>query len=202
MEAGLYDIELQMTDTKELPKRTRYYQSMMDLQLIDRGEHYKKLNKSYIIFICPFDVFGEGRHIYTFENRCKEDNAILLGDETTKIFLNALGTMDDVSRELKAFLDYVAGKKSEDSYVLKLEEAVKKAKFNKEWRQDYMTLLMRDLENMEKGMEEGMEKGMEKGIQRLNKLTMLLAKENRIEDIIKAAGDVEYQEKLFKEFDI
>lgn len=55
---------------------------------------YKKLNRSYIIFICPFDLYGKGRHIYTFENICKEDNNILLGDETTKIFLNADGVMD------------------------------------------------------------------------------------------------------------
>ncbi len=64
----IYDIEMQVSDTKELPKRSRYYQGMIDLQLIDKGQRYKKLNRSYIIFICPFDVFGKGRHIYTFEN--------------------------------------------------------------------------------------------------------------------------------------
>lgn len=74
-----------------------------------------------------------------------------MGDDTTKIFLNASGTLDDVSQELKAFLDYVAGKKSEDSFVEKLEEAVKEAKKNREWRHEYMTLLMRDQENQEKG---------------------------------------------------
>ena len=64
----------------------------------------------YIIFICPFDLFGQGRHIYTFENYCKEDKNILLGDDAVKIFLNADGKLDDVSKELRAFLDYVAGK--------------------------------------------------------------------------------------------
>jgi len=33
---------------------------------------------------------------------------------------------------LKAFLDYVAGKKTKDPYVEKLEEAVKEAKKNRE----------------------------------------------------------------------
>lgn len=56
----VYDIEMQVTDTKELPKRTRYYQSMIDLQMIDKGQPYKKLKPSYIIFICPFDAFGKG----------------------------------------------------------------------------------------------------------------------------------------------
>ena len=113
------------------------------------------MQRSYIIFICPFDAYEKGRHIYTFENICKEDNSISMGDEAVKIFLNANGTMDDVSDELKAFLDYVAGKRPEDSYVERLEEAVREARKNREWRHEYMTLLMRDQENVEKGREQG-----------------------------------------------
>ena len=66
--------------------------------------------------------------------------------------------MNDVSEELKAFLDYVAGRKTDDkkdSYVKRLDEAVKEAKRNREWRHEYMTLLMRDRENREIGMEVG-----------------------------------------------
>lgn len=158
----VYDIEMQVADTKELPKRSRYYQSMLDLQLIDKGQSYKRLNQTYIIFICPFDLFGEGRHIYTFENICKEDSRLYLEDGATKIFLNAKGYREDVSKELKAFLDYVAGRKSEDKFVKKLEEAVKEAKKNREWRHEYMTLLMRDQENLEKGEEKQRKKIVEK----------------------------------------
>ena len=190
----VYDIEMQVSDTKELPERSRYYQGMIDLQLIDKGQFYKELNKSFIIFICPFDVFGKGRHIYTFENICKEDNSISLGDGTAKIFLNANGTQDDVSRELKAFLDYVAGRKPEDSFVEKLEEAVKEAKKNREWRHEYMTLLMRDRENVEKGIEKGEEK--------LAKLIKLLSEDNRIADILKVTNDKAYRQELYKEYHI
>lgn len=162
----VYDIEMQTTDTKEIPKRSRYYQSMLDLQMIDKGQTYKHLNPSYVIFICLTDIFAEGRHIYTFKNTCVENPALSLNDDTTKIFMNANGRLDDVSKELKAFLDYVAGKKSNvvsDSFVLELDEAVKKAKKNRKWRHEYMTLLMRDQENLEKGMEKGIEKGIKKG---------------------------------------
>ncbi len=124
----IYNIEMQVANVDSLPKRTRYYQSMIDLQLIDKGETYTKLNRSYIIFICPFDLFGKGRHIYTFKNICKEDTSIFLQDEATKIFLNTKGKLDDVSKELKAFLDYVSGKKSNDLFIKKLEEAVEEAK--------------------------------------------------------------------------
>lgn len=151
----VYDIEMQVTNTKELPKRTRYYQSMIDLQMIDKGQLYSRLKPSYIIFISSFDTFEKGRHVYTFENLCKEDKSISLNDGTTKIFLNAVSEMDDISKELKAFLDYVAGKKSDDAFVKKLEEAIKQAKKNRKWRHEYMTLLMRDQENIEKGIEQG-----------------------------------------------
>ena len=151
----VYDIEMQVGTSKELPKRTRYYQSLLDMQMIDKGEPYKRLKPSYIIFICPFDQFGTGRHIYTFENICKEDKSISLADGTTKIFLNAKGTIDDVSPELKAFLDYVAGKRPADPFVNELEMAVKNARKNREWRHEYMTLLMRDQQNIEKGIEIG-----------------------------------------------
>ena len=157
-------------------------------------QHYKKLNKSYIIFICPFDLYGKGRHIYTFENICKEDNSIFMGDEAVKIFLNAEGTMDDVSAELKAFLDYVAGRKSEDSYVEKLEEAVQEAKKNREWRHEYMTLLMRDQENVEIGEKRGEE--------RLAKLILLLDEDSRSSDVIRVLQDEEYRQELYVEYHI
>lgn len=155
----VYDIEMQVAGAKDLPKRTRYYQSLIDMQMIDKGEPYRKLNPSYVIFICPFDLFGKGRHIYTFENVCREDKEISLEDGTAKIFLNALGKRDDVSAELKAFLDYVAGKRPKDPFVEELDDAVKKARKNREWRREYMTLLMRDQENIEKGMEIGEAQG-------------------------------------------
>jgi len=148
----VYDIEIQVADTKELPKRTRYYQSVIDLQMLDKGQHYKELKPSYIIFICLCDVFGKRRHIYTFENTCREEKGLLLKDGTVKIFLNADSRKKDASRELRAFLDYVGGKKPDDPFVRKLDEAVEKAKKNREWRSEYMTLLMRDQENMEKGI--------------------------------------------------
>lgn len=107
-----------------------------------------------------------------------------MGDDTTKIFLNTEGKMADVNQKLTAFLDYVAGKKSDDSFVQKLENAIKIAKQNREWRHEYMTLLMRDQENIEKGIERGIEKEETRIIIRLyhngftpNQITDLLGKD-------------------------
>lgn len=115
-----------MADTKELPKRSRYYSAMIDMQLLDKSVAYRHLNDTYIIFICPFDLYGLGRHIYTFDGRCREDPAIKINDGATRIFLNAKGTMDDVSAGLRAFLDYVAGQWRDDPFVRELEKGMEK----------------------------------------------------------------------------
>ena len=83
------------------------------------------------------------------------DSEVMLNDGAKKIFLNADGKNGTVSGELKAFLDYVAGKSSEDIFVKKLKCAVEKAKKNREWRHEYMTLLMRDRENQKIGEKRG-----------------------------------------------
>ena len=66
----IYNVEMQRGNHKNLPKRLRYYQGSIDLDLISKGENYRTLVKSYIIFICTFDLFKKGRHKYTFESIC------------------------------------------------------------------------------------------------------------------------------------
>lgn len=125
-----------------------------------------------------------------YNNICKEDNSISMGDEAVKIFLNAKGNLDDVSDELKAFLDYVAGKKPKDAYVERLEEAVKEAKKNREWRHEYMTLLMRDQENVKIGEE------------KMLLLMERLIEDKRFNDIARIKEDNGYRQKLYLEYHI
>lgn len=74
-----------------------------------------------------------------------------MGDEATKIFLCAGGDADDVSEEMKDFLEWLTGKEGKSILVQNLENAVKAVKNKEEWRLEYMTLLMRDQEMMQKG---------------------------------------------------
>ena len=57
-------------------------------------------------------------------------------------------------------------------------------------------------EMIKDGREAGREVGRQEGQNRINQLIILLSKENRGEDIIKATKDREYQEQLFKEFNL
>ena len=52
------------------------------------------------------------------------------------------------------------------------------------------------------GMEEGREEVRTEGVNRINQLNIELSKLGRTEDILKAAVDKEYQEKLLKEFEL
>ena len=46
------------------------------------------------------------------------------------------------------------------------------------------------------------EEGRQEGQERMSQLILLLLKQNRNEDIAKAAADRDYQEQLFKEFNL
>ena len=77
----IYNVEMQndkYPDESHLPKRSRYYQGMIDLNSIEKGEDYDELKESYVIFICTFDPFGKELVQYTFENLCEEDTTIRL----------------------------------------------------------------------------------------------------------------------------
>ena len=193
-EKTVYNVEMQATDTRELPKRSRYYASLIDLQELDKGEPYWNLKKSYVIFICTFDLFGEGRHRYTFENLCRENYETALEDGTVKMFLNTEGNKGDISNGLKAFLDYVGGRESDSPLVRKLEAEVSRAKKNREWRREYMTLLMRDQENLEKGIEQGEN--------RYALLTQKLLQEKRYDAIGRIGVDKGYRQELYREYHI
>ena len=135
----------------------------IDLDLISKGDDYRKLSKSYIIFICTFDLFNKGRHRYTFETVCKEDNSIKLEDDTNKIILNTKGIMNDLSQELIEFLKYVEhsddkiAEEATGTLVKNIHKRVIEVKNNPKVEVEFRTLLERDREKLEEGREEGIE---------------------------------------------
>ena len=51
-----------------LPKRSRYYQALLDFDLLQAGQPYDLLPPTFIIFICIFDFFENGNYVYTFKS--------------------------------------------------------------------------------------------------------------------------------------
>jgi len=172
-----------------LPKKLRYYQGSIDLDLISKGEDYKKLAKSYIIFICTFDLFNKGRHKYTFQSVCLEDNNVILNDEAKKIVLNTKGIMNDLSEELLEFLGYIEDSTDDKVNHLKgnlvktIHKKVQEVKNDVSMEVEYMHLLKeceaqfgtyklleRDREKIEEGIEKERENSRLKDIGRVKSL--------------------------------
>ena len=160
----VFNIEMQTSkDMEELVKRTRFYQSILDMYHLQKGQKYMTLNDSYIIFICTFPVFCGNRHKYTFKNICLEEHDILLNDGATKLFLSTKGTKDDISKPLQRFLDYVDGHAASDDLLRDIESAVDEAKHCEAWREEYSMLSMDHYTYWKEGVAEGRAEGLTEG---------------------------------------
>ena len=179
-----FDIEIQLTDNDDLAKRMRYYHSLIDLDKLHKGKSvkYKSLGESFVIFICTFDVFGYGYQVYDFEIVCKRNAEVKLKDMTHRIFLCTEGNDEEISDEVRDFLDYVAGRRIKSDFIKELDEAVQKIKESKEWRLSYMTYELALMEREELGEKRGEEKG------RFELVKNLLRVGTPIEYIINATG--------------
>ena len=161
----VFNIEMQTSkDMEDLVKRTRFYQSILDMYHLQKGQKYMTLNDSYIIFICTFPVFTGHRHKYTFKNLCIEEHDILLNDGATKLFLSTKGTINDVSKPLQRFLDYVDGHAATDDLLRDIESAVDEAKHCEAWREEYTMLSMDHYTYWKEGIAEGIQQGIEQGL--------------------------------------
>ena len=150
-----FDLKMQIADSNNISKRMRYYQSLIDGDKLKRGQHYSELGDWYIIFICPFDRFKQGRHIYTFRERCDQYLDLTLDDGAVKLFLSTKGTLNDISEDVKAFLDYVDRGIINGNFIQSLDNAVRTVKTNQKARKEFMTYHMALLESKMNGREEG-----------------------------------------------
>ena len=173
-----YNLEMQVRNVigKEtklplLPKRARYYQSVMDMDMLQKGQTYDKLSPLVLVFVCAFDLFKEGRYVYTFKSRCLENLDLELANDVTTMFLNANGVAGDVTPQMVNFLEYVKTKVPNDAYTRELEAEVARLKLDKEVRRKYMVLQaeLRDTEIVAfeageaKGRAVGLAEGREEG---------------------------------------
>ena len=173
----IFDIELQTTNERNLELRTRYYQGVMDIDELEKGELFSDMKESYIIFICMFDPFGADIPIYTVKQTFEENEKLFFDDKTHKIFYN-VNAFEKLSNdvETKAFLKYLCKHQSTSKFTESLERAVYKNKGNQHWRKDYMTLAYNlslaareaaakaAAEAREKALKEGRNEGRKEGI--------------------------------------
>ncbi len=151
----VYNIELQAADTKELPERARYYQGVIDVDLLKSGQKYKDIKTSYVIFICVNDIFNEGLAKYVFENLCVDNPRIKLNDRSYKYFFISKNCDKLLNEEQKAFLRMLTSNKSSNEFTEKIKELVESVKRNTQWRKQYMDLEREKTYARDDGIEEG-----------------------------------------------
>ena len=132
---------------------------MMDEQELRKGEDYAVLPDSYVVMICPQDLFHQGRHIYRFRNYEQTDRNLELRDGTTKVFLNTHGTGDDILPELKNFLNLINGNAPADDFCREVQEQVREAKKDAETRRNFMEFEYKQMLIAKDAREEGRKEG-------------------------------------------
>ena len=114
----VFDLEMQTTDNKNLDCRIRYYQSMIDAELLDKGADFTELKESNIIFFCTFDPFRKGLPRYTFCNTCEELPDLKLADKCRKIAYNVNAFKKVGDENVRKLLEFISTGKSETSLAI------------------------------------------------------------------------------------
>ncbi len=160
----IFDIEMQTTIPDDLPRRMRYYQSMIDVDSLVSGCEYETLKKSYVIFLCTKDPFGLGLPVYTFKTACKEMNNFVLDDGINKIFFNASAFASEKNLEIKGFLGYLCNGKPSNNFTEDIDQRVERLKLNEIFRSDYMMDALPLHDARQAGLKEGIALGEKRGL--------------------------------------
>lgn len=166
----LFDIEPNNYYEPDLPKRSRFYQSLIDSQLLPTNTPFRKLPDIFMIWILPYDPFGDNRMIYTVKNMVAENNQIVYNDGSTKIFLYIKGTKGG-SKELKDLLTYFDDttlSNAVDADLMEIQKIVDSVKADSKTKERYMTLqemmYYEKRDSHEAGYQAGHAAGQESGI--------------------------------------
>ena len=167
----LFDVEIQKTNKKDLPKRASFYMSVLtSANLMAGKENYDELRDRYVIFICDWDVAKRGEPLYTFIYRMKDGTP--LEDGGTIIFANASYRGDD---DLTKLFEDLKQRDPSKMHYGALRKSLEKIRTDKETRiemstefEEFVARKTKEIservaaESMAKGMAEGMAKGMAK----------------------------------------
>lgn len=167
----VYDAEVQKKDTKNIPRRSRLYQGLIDSRLLSPGEvDFNSLSNAFIIMIMPFDIFGKGAYQYTFKMQCNEYPDVCLEDGAVRIFLNTHGTnRTEVSDELVELLTYMehtdkyTSQHCESKKIQDMQQRIERIKSTEEIGVRYMQQWEELVMERRQGIEEGIEKGKAEG---------------------------------------
>lgn len=171
-EIKVYDIEpdKRVSNKNGLPKRSRYYGDLIDVQLLQTGIDYERLPELVTIFILSYDPFGENDMYYEAGSILKTHPHKPYNDGVRRIFLYIDGELaddaDEESVKLKNLLKYIGNSTDRnviDETTRKLDDIVRSTKTKKDIGIRYMKSWERERELREDGLEQGLKEGRKQG---------------------------------------
>ena len=197
--SAIYDIEPDKNnkrkDIDSIPQRTRFYHAIIDRRCLKSGQSYDRLKKVFVIFICPYDPFGDDRMIYTIRNQCVENPELPYDDGARTIFLYTKGKKGRDNESLSQLLDYMENTTRENAVTEELEDIQEMVDVVKE-DAEVTVAYMKGFERDQMFLEEGKELG-----RRLEQENTLREKNRAEEERRRADAAVEEIEKLKRQLE-
>ena len=166
-ENKIINVEMQTGHKKELPRRSRYYQSVADVSTTPSSSLYPHLPDNILIFICTFDPFDRDFPRYTFQYSCDEAPQLKLKDGSLRIFLNtATEELNNLDQKLQAFYHYIQKGVVESELTQNISRKIITLKNDSIVRRFYMTWSITMADMRQEGFEEGREEGISIGLER------------------------------------
>ncbi|MBR3812673.1 MAG: Rpn family recombination-promoting nuclease/putative transposase [Spirochaetaceae bacterium] len=162
----IYDVEIQNKDEHDIGRRTRYYQGMMDVDSLLKGEDYSELKESIVIFLCRFDPFKKGIPCYTVRRTCKQDASVFVDDAAIVQIFNCTAYDKIENESLRAFLKFVQTNKAESDFTRRLDKMVETQKKVEELKKTYLSWSLHDSDVRREGKREGIAIGEKRGEER------------------------------------
>ena len=165
-EGTIYDIEME-NNGKHLKSRLRYYQSMMNINMLTKGNIYNEMKATKIIVVCSFDPYNEARYVSQVDKVYRHNPELLFNDGEEIILLNSKGTIGDIPEELKEFFMLINGEYDAESLKTAFAKNVYKKMIevlkSKKYEEATMWLQAELMESKMEGLEAGILVGTSKG---------------------------------------
>ncbi len=218
----VFDVEMQVARVGDIPRRARYYHSMLDIEFLNGGDDYAELPNSYVIFIGVGPLLGR-----SFEpaatrmfKMCDLATGRPIGDGAVTVILDA-SAWETAGGDLGEMLEFVergdeaSALEDEASIAAALQGAVESVK-EKEGNMAIMTaahqlsIMERELQRLEKervasydqGKAEGRAEGEAKGEAKLAKLVIAMGKDGRSDELAECISDPKRRDELMCEYGI
>lgn len=174
------DIEVQKADDDDHQRRVRYNGAVLTTNIANPGIRFKNVPNVCMVFISRFDIFRGNFPLYHVDRRVRETGTVV-NNGFEEVYVNTeIKNNSDVSELMEVFV-------KDDIYNSKFPKT-------SDGKRRY-----KETEGGLNAMCEIMERLTADERNKINRLTILLLKDKRYDDLERAAQDEEFQKKLMDE---